>query len=63
MNCTRVLVYGPTNRIVIPTEYMQNKIVTWYHFYLLLPGANRLEETIVAVMWRPGMRPHITKHV
>ena len=50
-------------RLVIPTEKMQNKIVTWYHYYLLHPGTNRLEETIVAVMWWPGMRPHIRKHV
>ena len=38
INRTRVLVYKDM-RLVIPTERMQNKIVTWYHYYLLHPGA------------------------
>ena len=42
---------------------MQSKVVQWYHHYLQHPGENRLEETIVAIMWWRGMRPHIRKHV
>jgi hypothetical protein len=59
---TKVLVYKD-KRLVIPTEDMQSKIVQWYHHYLQHPGENRLEETIVAIMWWRGMRPHIRKHV
>ena len=42
---------------------MQSKVVQCYHHYLQHPGENRLEETIVAIMWWRGIRPHIRKHV
>ena len=38
---------------------MQSKVVQWYHYYLQHPGKNRLEETIVAIMWWRGMQPHM----
>ena len=47
---TKVLVYKD-KRLVIPTKNMQLKVVQWYHHYLQHPGENRLEETIVAIMW------------
>ena len=55
---TKVLVYKD-KRLVIPTENMQSKVVQWYHHYLQHPGESRLEETIVAIMWWRGMRPHM----
>ena len=42
---------------------MQSKTVQWYHHYLQHPGTNRLEETLVAIIWWRGTRPHIRKHV
>ena len=42
---------------------MQSHIVQWYHHYLQHPGANRLKDTIVAVMYWPGMRYCIRKYV
>ena len=61
-NCTQVLVHG-CKRLVILSEQIQNKIVRWYHYYLLHPGENKLEVAIVAVMWWHDMRPHIRKRV
>ena len=58
----RVLTFE-THRLVIPTAKMQNDVITWYHHYLQHPGENRLEETIVAVMYWKGMRTQIRKHV
>jgi len=51
------------NRLVIPGSDMQTRVVTWYHHYLQHPGKNRLEETLTAVMYWPGMRYRIRKHV
>ena len=51
------------NRMVIPDTAMQSRILSWYHHYLQHPGENRLEETLTAVMWWPGMRAHTRKHV
>ena len=57
-----ILVYE-NNRMVIPSSAMQNRIIDWYHHYLQHPGENRLEETLTAVMWWPGMQSHTRKHV
>ena len=57
-----ILVYE-NNRMVIPGSLMQTRIMTWYHHYLQHPGENRLEETLTAVMYWPGMRYRIQKHV
>ena len=51
---TDVLVYGE-KRLVIPNKQMQTNIVAWYHHYLQHPGETRLEETIKATMYWPGM--------
>ena len=59
---TDVLVYQDT-RLVIPGNAMQNRIITWYHHYLQHPGENRLEETLTAVMYWPGMRTMVRKYV
>ena len=57
-----ILVYDNV-RMVIPGAEMQTRVLTWYHHYLQHPGENRLEETLTAVMWWPGMRAHIRKFV
>ena len=49
-------------RLVIPVT-MQKDILDWYHHYLMHPGENRLEETIKATMYWPGMTSQIRKHV
>ena len=59
---TELLVYED-KRLVIPGIVMQSRVVQWYHHYLQHPGANRLEETLVAVMYWPGMRYRIRKYV
>ena len=59
---TDVLVYQDT-RLVIPGNAMQNRIITWYHHYLQHPGENRLEETLTAVIYWPGMRTQVRKYV
>ena len=45
-----VLVYKDT-RLVIPTNRMQNKVLQWYHHYLMHPGETRMIETLTAVMY------------
>ena len=57
-----VLVYKG-NRLVIPTSRMQNKVLQWYHHYLMHPGETRMIETLTAVVYWENMRPHISKHV
>ena len=57
-----ILVYED-KRLVIPGIVMQSRIIQWYHHYLQHPGANRLEETLIAVMYWPGMRYRIRKYV
>ena len=59
---TDVLVYE-NKRLVIPNVKMRSDIINWYHHYLQHPGENRLEETIVSVMYWPGMRAQIRRHV
>ena len=59
---TDVLVYEG-KRLVIPGTEMQSRIVQWYHHYLQHPGETRLEETLTAIMYWPGMRYRIRKHV
>ena len=62
MTTTTVLVFDK-KRLVIPTAEMQSQIIQWYHHYLQHPCENRLEETIIAIMYWPGMRSEIRKHV
>ena len=59
---TDVLVFGK-KCLVIPDKQMQTNIATWYHHYLQYPGETRLEETIKATMYWPGMLPTIRSHV
>ena len=58
---TEILVRD-NERLVIPNT-LQHKILDWYHHYLLHPGETRLEETLKATMYWPGMTTAIRKHV
>ena len=42
---------------------MEVRSIQWYHHYLQHPGENRLEDTIVALMYWPGIKYQIRKHV
>ena len=57
-----VLVYKK-NRLVIPTSCMKNKVLQWYHHYLMHPGETGMIKTLTAVMYLKNMRLHISKHV
>ena len=59
---TDILVYE-NKRLIIPGIEMQTRIINWYHHYLQHPGENRLEETLTAVMYWPGMRYRVRKFV
>jgi len=56
-----VLVYNQS-RLVIP-QVLRTRAVQWYHHYLQHPGISRLEETLVAVMFWPGLRVDVRRHV
>ena len=60
---TYLLLAYMDKRLGVPNKDIQLKIVEWYYHYLRPPGENRLEDTIVAIMWWRGIRPHISKHV
>ena len=49
-------------KLVIP-KTLQYKAVAWYHHYLQHPGHTRLEETLKAAMYWPGMRNTVRKYV
>ena len=51
------------NHLVILTAQMQKDILDRYHHYLQHPGATRLEETIKACMYWPGMTSQIRRHI
>ena len=50
---TEVLVKDQ-NRLVVPTA-LHARVLQWYHHYLQHPGISRLEETLIAVMYWPGL--------
>ena len=50
------------SRLVIP-KVLQARALQWYHHYLQHPGETRLEETLVAVMYWPGLRADVRRHV
>ena len=54
MKSKNVLVFNK-KRLVIPTAEMKSLIIQRYHHYLQHPGDNRLEETMFAVIYCPGM--------
>ena len=58
---TEVLVKDQS-RLVIP-KVLQARALQWYHHYLQHPGISRLEETLVAVMYWPGLRADVRRHV
>ena len=58
----RVLTYK-NKRLVLPTAKIQSKAIQWYHHCLQHLGENRLEETIVAVVYWKRMRQKIQKLV
>ena len=49
-------------KLIIP-KTLQYKAVAWYHHYLQHPGHTRLEETLKAAMYWPGMRNTVRKYV
>eukprot|EP00957_Ditylum_brightwellii_P137019 10447697-Ditylum_brightwellii.AAC.1 len=49
------------SRLVIP-QVLQTRAVQWYDHYLQHPGISRLKETLVAVMWWPGLRVAVRQH-
>ena len=51
------------NHLVIPTSRMQNKVLQWYHHYLMHPGETRMIETLTAAIYWKNTRLHISKHV
>ena len=62
MRSTIVLVFN-RKRLVIPTAEINSIILQWYRHYLQHPGENRLEETIVDVIYWPEMRYQILRNV
>ena len=58
---TDVIVYK-NKRLVVPTP-LQDKVVQWYHHYLMHPGHTRLEETIAASMYWRNMKNDVRRHV
>ena len=58
---TEILVIDQS-RLVIP-KVLQTRALQWYHHYLQHPGVSRLEETLVAVMYWPGLRADVRRHV
>ena len=42
---------------------LQARALQWYHHYLQHPGVSRLEETLVTVMYWPGLRANVRRHV
>ena len=50
------------DKIVIPSS-LQNRVVEWYHTYLLHPGVNCTEATIRQHLWWPNMRDDIKRHI
>ena len=49
-------------RLVIP-QVLQTRALQWYHYYLQHTGISRLEETLIAVMYWPGLRANIRQYV
>jgi len=58
---TEVLVKHKS-RLVIP-KVLRVRALQWYHHYLQHPGISRLEETLVTVMYWPGLRADVRRHV
>ena len=49
-------------RIYIPTP-LQARVISWYHDYLVHPGETRMEQTLCANYYWPGMREQIQNFV
>ena len=58
---TEVLVFEKS-RLVIPSV-LRSRALQWYHHYLQHPGTSRLEETLIAVMYWPGLRADVKRLV
>ena len=50
------------HKIYVPVT-LQDRIIQWYHTYLLHPGFNRTEETICQHFWWPGMHAQFQSHI
>ena len=50
------------NRIYIP-HTLKQRVLYWYHTYLVHPGSNRMLSTINAIMYWHGMRKDIDNYV
>jgi len=49
-NVTLTTSYEHKNAITLP-KVLQNRIVVWYHEYLVHPGGTRLEKTLTQLLW------------
>jgi len=57
-----ILVYDKS-KYIVPSSDLQSRTIQWYHHYLQHPGHTRLEETISAALYWPGMRSQVRSHV
>ena len=56
------MLYTPKDQIVIPPS-LQQKVMEWYHHFLLHPGATKMANTIKQKLWWHGMDTAIQRHV
>ena len=56
------IIYTEEGKIVIPPS-LQDRVVDWYHHFLLHPGASKMESTIRQKLWCKGMSQDIKDHV
>ena len=50
------------DKICVPDQ-LQDRILAWYHEYLVHPGKTRMEETIRGIFHWPAMRQDIERYV
>ncbi|MCP4747195.1 MAG: hypothetical protein GY874_13800 [Desulfobacteraceae bacterium] len=62
IDTVEVLLYKK-NRLIILKRKMQSDIVRWCHHYLQYPGETRMEATLKAVMYCPGMTVTIQAYI
>ena len=50
------------NAIIVP-KVLQNRIVAWYHEYLVHPGGTRLEKTLTQLFWWDNLPKDVERYV
>ena len=58
---TEVVVYK--DKLLVIPDSLKDKVIAWYHHYLMHPGHTRLEETITATMYWKSLRSDLRRHV